>query len=86
MWAVNILQLSELHVRWNRNSLAYMHYCQVDRGMYQDLQQMLQVSRVLCPKPIHLQDLHDMYLLVHPVQPQVVSNKLLCFLFTASFK
>jgi len=42
-------------------------------------QQVLQVSQVLFPKPIRLQDLHDTYryLLGRPVPLQVVSNILI---------
>ena len=47
--------------------------CQVERGMFQ-AQQVLQVSQLLHPKPIHSQDLHDIYLMGSPVPQQVVSN------------
>ena len=57
---------------WNTCAL-----CQVEQGMFQ-VQQVLQVSQVLYPKPIHSQDLHDTYLLEHPIPQQVVRN----FLFS----
>ena len=47
--------------------------CQVEQGMF-PAQQVLQASQLLHPKPIHLQDLRDIYLLGSPVPQQVVSN------------